>query len=271
MINKKVLSIAGSDPSGGAGIQADLKTFTSLGVYGGAVITSLTVQNSTGVKKIVCLDPDFVKAQLIAVFEDIDISFIKIGMLGNSSIAKAVGESVKNRFLICDPVFFSKAGMSLLENDSLEIFENYIASESTVLTPNYNELMILSGSGEDDPVKAGEAVLNKFGKLKALVLKGGHININSSSSVDILLLKDGLSVSRHDFSHPRIKTDNTHGTGCTFSSALTAYLAMGKSITQSVQLASNYVHKLIKLASGIKLGKGNGPLPHFMLNKGCGN
>lgn len=265
MTNKYVLSIAGSDPSGGAGIQADLKTFTTLGVYGSAVITSLTVQNSEGIKEIVYLDPDFVKEQIKAVLEDIEISFIKTGMMGNSMIAKAAGELVDGKFLICDPVFYSKTGKKLFDNDYIDIFENYIVSQCLVLTPNYNELLILSGNRENDPVKAGEIVLNKFDRLKAIVIKGGHINADSEFSIDILLLKSGMSIDRRDFSHPRIRTENTHGTGCTFSSALTAYLALGESIEISAQKASEYVHRLIKLASINKIGRGNGPLPHFLL------
>jgi hydroxymethylpyrimidine kinase/phosphomethylpyrimidine kinase len=144
------------------------------------------------------------------------------------------------------------------------LFEKYIAAESSILTPNYHELLALSGSKEDDPVKAGEILLGKYEKLKALVIKGGHINENSGSSADILLIRDGRTASKYYFTHPRIAAGNTHGTGCTFSSAVAAYLARGEDIKQSVKSASDYVHELIKLAAGIKIGRGNGPLPHFL-------
>ncbi len=264
-MNKNVLSIAGSDPSGGAGIQADLKTFTSLGVYGCAALTSLTVQNTSGVKEIINLDPAFIRSQIEAVLEDIDISFIKTGMLGNSRGAMAAGESVRGYFLICDPVLFSKSGLSLFDNDSMDVFENYIASESSIMTPNYDELLILSRHEEDDPVRAGEKVMKKFDRLKAIVIKGGHINAGGPISSDILLVRDGQSIKRYDFVHPRVMTENTHGTGCTFSSALTAFLARGGDIINSVRKASDYVNKLIRFAAKYKIGKGNGPLPHFLL------
>jgi hydroxymethylpyrimidine/phosphomethylpyrimidine kinase len=269
---KNVLSIAGSDPSGGAGIQADLKTFTSLGVYGCAVVTALTVQNTKSFKDVTLIDHNLIKAQIEIVLEDIRPSFIKIGMLGSGVTAKSVGESVRGLFIICDPVMFSKHGSPLLQENSLELFENFVIANSTVLTPNYDELLILSHkknavNDRDFPYRpeaAGRMILDKYKNLKALVIKGGHINENEPVIADILLLRKGRFIYRYEFKHPRVFTDNTHGTGCTLSSAITAFLARGYDIKEAVSLASDYVFHLIKLASTNKIGKGRGALPHHM-------
>ncbi len=261
---KRVLSIAGSDPSGGAGIQADLKTFTSLGVYGSAVITCLTIQNTEYFKDIVFINHDFIRKQIEAVLEDIKPSFIKIGMLGSADAAKAAGLSVRGYFTVCDPVMLSKYGGTLLKKNALGFLEKYVISNSSILTPNYDELKILSHSAGGDPVEAGRSILDKYENLKALVIKGGHINERGQTISDILLLRKGRRINRYDYSHRRINTINTHGTGCTLSSAIAAFLARGSDIERSVSLASDYVHSLIELAALNKIGKGRGPLPHHM-------
>ncbi len=262
---KKVLAIAGSDPSGGAGIQADLKTFTSLGVYGSAVITGLTVQNTRNVKDVLYLPPQFVKEQIQTVLEDIDISYIKTGMLGNAETAEAAGKAVKGYFIICDPVMVSKSGKPLLQDKAVEALKKHIIAQSTILTPNYHELMRLTDMKYKNPLEAGQALLEKYDHLRALLVKGGHIEEEEKTVTDTLLIKEGKAINNYNFPHPRIKTVNTHGTGCTLSSAITAYLARGEKIKRAVYLAVDYVFQLIKLAARHKIGKGNGALPHYLI------
>jgi len=264
MKSQAVLSIAGSDPSGGAGIQADLKTFTTLGVYGGAVITCLTVQNTQKVFDALFLPGAFVRAQIQAVLDDIDIGFIKIGMLGNGEIARSVGEAVRGRYLICDPVMISKSGYPLMDEASMQVIADEVIAHSTILTPNYHELMKLSGNQFADPLEAGEFLLKKYEGLQALLVKGGHISEDKSVIVDTLLLKQKKLISQTKYSHRRIQTKNTHGTGCTLSSAITAYLARGEGISAAVDDAICFVSGLIEQAEKFNIGKGNGSLPHHL-------
>jgi hydroxymethylpyrimidine/phosphomethylpyrimidine kinase len=259
---KKVLSIAGSDPSGGAGIQADLKTFTALGVYGGAVITCLTVQNTQSVMDSFPLPGHFVKNQIDAVLEDIDIGFIKTGMLGNAEIAEAVGSSLSGHYVICDPVMISKSGFPLMDEPALKAVEKFVVSESTVLTPNYHELIRISGDEKQSPVDSAKKILERFPKLLAVLVKGGHIDEEKRMIIDTLVMKNNHDFELIDFKHPRFMTKNTHGTGCTLSSAVTAFLARGNSLTKAVRLAVRYVDSLIRLSVKESIGKGNGPLPH---------
>jgi hydroxymethylpyrimidine/phosphomethylpyrimidine kinase len=273
---RKALSIAGSDPSGGAGIQADLKTFTALEVYGAAAVTSVTVQNTQKVFDVLHLPGDFVREQIRAVLEDIDISHIKIGMLGNSDIARAVGETLeewtqasgRKKFdIVCDPVMISKSGYPLIEEDAMRAVADFVVSLSTVLTPNAHELEKLSeliGTPPLTPIGSAEALLLRYDNLQAVLVKGGHICEDSAYSVDTLVTRYNDSFHNLSFSHPRLKTVNTHGTGCTLSSAITAYLARGLELSAAVEKAVDYVSRLIEISSQNKIGKGSGPLIHYL-------
>jgi hydroxymethylpyrimidine kinase/phosphomethylpyrimidine kinase len=257
-----VLTVAGSDSSGGAGIQADLKTFTALGVYGASVITSLTVQNTRGVVDRLDLEPRFVAAQIDAVLSDIDISCVKTGMLANAGIANAVGDAVKDCFVICDPVMISKNGYPLLDDEAVLALRDSVIRNADILTPNYRELVRLAEGRYEDPLEAGRAVMEEFGKLRALLVKGGHIDETGGQVTDTLLLRAADGIRICEFRHRRSWSENTHGTGCTLSSAITAYLARGNDIAASVEMAIDYVVSLIELSANEKIGKGKGPLPH---------
>ena len=262
MAFKNVLTIAGSDPSGGAGIQADLKTFCSLGIYGASVITCLTVQNTREVSESLILEGKFVKSQLEAVLNDIDIAFIKVGMLGDADIAKAVGEMIKDYYVICDPVMISKSGYSLLEEKAEKALKEQIISRSEILTPNYYELMKLTGKKTEEPLEAAKILMEDFTNLKALLVKGGHIDPDSEEVTDTLFVRDSVGLKNYSFSHQRFPAENTHGTGCTLSSAITAYLARNNDLVHSVEMAIDYVINLIEISSKDKIGNGNGPLHH---------
>ncbi len=263
-MNKKVLSIAGSDPSGGAGIQADIKTFTSLGVYGGAVITCLTVQNTLSVSDVFFLKGEFVKREISAVLKDIDISFIKIGMLGNSDIAQAVGETLEGYFIVCDPVMISKSGYPLMEESSMKAVERFVICKSSILTPNYHELMKLTKNKLKNPIEAGKTLLKKYENLQAILVKGGHIDESGEIITDTLIFKEKGRIEKAEYSHRRFFTKNTHGTGCTLSSAITAFLARNNNMVKSVEMAINYVNSLIEMAAKNTIGKGNGALLHHL-------
>lgn len=276
---KKVLSIAGSDPSGGAGIQADLKTFSALGVYGAAVITSLTVQNTQKVFDALLMPGEFVKEQIDAVLDDIDISFIKIGMLGNAEIAKSVGECLGEwsrkrtsglkvpEGVVCDPVMISKSGYPLMKEDAMRAVMDYVIPVSTVLTPNLHELEKISeftGGPALSPVRSAEVILDQFENLQAILVKGGHIDESGTAATDTLVMRLDDKYRNLTFTHKRYPTRNTHGTGCTLSSAIVSYLARGMDIAEAVENAVDFVQKLIAFAADNPIGKGNGPLIHII-------
>ncbi len=273
---KKVLSIAGSDPSGGAGVQADLKTFTALGVYGAAVITSLTVQDTQEVSDALFLPGPFVKDQVAAVLGDIDISVIKTGMLGNSDIARSVGEALDDwshrpaggpKAVVCDPVMISKSGYPLLKEDAMQALLDFVLPAATVLTPNAHELEKLAalvGGPELSPVKSAETLMEKFDNLQAVLVKGGHLLENGATATDTLVMRHDGKSRTVAFSHPRIDTKNTHGTGCTLSSAIASYLALGNGIQEAVGKAVDFVQKLIAFSAENPVGRGYGPLIHFI-------
>jgi len=263
---KMALAIAGSDPSGGAGIQADIKTFTSLGVYCGAVVTSLTVQSTLGVKKVEYLEASFVESQLKVVLEDIDFPFVKIGMIGNETIARVVGKYIDDRVVVYDPVMLSKKGFPLMRRHDFSKIKNYIIKKSAIVTPNYLELIELVGEKRKDPLEAGKMIFDEFFNLKAILIKGGHYKEKENVVSDILLLQGKGKIETYYFKHKRVFTKNTHGTGCTLSSAITAFLSMGKEIPEAVEQAIKYTYALIKKAAEAKIGKGNGALPHFIMH-----
>jgi hydroxymethylpyrimidine/phosphomethylpyrimidine kinase len=251
------LTIAGSDPSGGAGIQADLKTFHQFGVYGEAVITLATVQNTQRVSRVEVFSPDLVTDQIAAVISDIRPQAAKTGALGSANVIAAV-TSLAAEFdfpLVIDPVLISKHGARLLSSDGEEALKNLLR-HATLVTPNIPEAEALTGLGihsEEDMTTAARRLL-EFG-CRAVLVKGGHRE--SSDAVDVLVT--GSLIQR--FSRPRLQTRNTHGTGCTFSAAITACLAKGLDIVAAIASAKQYIQAAIETA--LPLGRGIGPLNHF--------
>jgi hydroxymethylpyrimidine/phosphomethylpyrimidine kinase len=248
------LSIAGSDPSGGAGLQADLKTFHRFGVYGEAVVTLITVQNTVSLDRVEILAPDLVLAQIRAVLDDIPPRAAKTGALGNAAVTEAVAEEAKNFSfpLVVDPVMTSKQG-ALLGNSSLE----KLIARAYLLTPNLYEASELVGftvDNRDSMHRAAEALI-AMGARNVLV-KGGHL---PGDALDLLYLEGG---DVQEFSSARIDTPHTHGTGCTYSAAITAELAKGTGLVQAVSLAKTFVTEAIRSNPG--LGRGSGPLNHFV-------
>ncbi|WP_124098140.1 bifunctional hydroxymethylpyrimidine kinase/phosphomethylpyrimidine kinase [Ruminococcus sp. Marseille-P6503] len=255
---KNCLAIAGSDCSGGAGIQADLKAFSAMGTFGMSVVTSVVAENTSRVISIQDIDCGIIADQIDAVFEDIQVDGVKIGMLSNADIMKTVAEKLKEykpRFAVIDPVMVATSGGALLKSDSLDALVNEIIPLSFVLTPNIPEAEVLSGMKIEtvgDMQKAAVRI-HDLGADNVLV-KGGHL---TEEATDILY--DGENF--HSFSHERIASRNTHGTGCTLSSAITARLARGDDIITAVHTAKIYLTEAIR--NSFSVGKGNGPVNHF--------
>jgi hydroxymethylpyrimidine/phosphomethylpyrimidine kinase len=256
------LSIAGSDPSGGAGIQADLKTFSALGVYGAAAITSLTAQNTREVRAIHSPPPAFVAQQIDCVLEDLDVAATKVGMLGRREIVAIVADRLRAhaaRNVVLDPVMVSKSGARLLADDAIEALRAELATLAAVLTPNLPEAAVLLGCSEGEIRVAPEDACRRLRSLgcRAVLLKGGHAG--GSYSDDLWF--DGAELVR--LSARRAATDNTHGTGCTLSAALAAGLALGLEPLDAARRAKRYVTEALDAAKDWKLGHGHGPLHHF--------
>jgi hydroxymethylpyrimidine/phosphomethylpyrimidine kinase len=253
------LTIAGSDPSGGAGIQADLKTFHQLGVYGTSVITLLTVQNTQRVDAVETLSPEFVQAQLDAILEDIPPGAAKTGALGNGAVIRAVAERAA-RFafpLVVDPVMVSKHGSILLSEEGQAVLAQVLLPRTFLVTPNLQEAAILSGMPVHD-VDAMEEAASRIARrgVAAVLIKGGHL---VEDAVDVLFWKGS---PRH-FRARRIDTPHTHGTGCTYSAAITAELAKGRELPDAVTIAKRFITAAIE--SHPSLGKGFGPVNHHAI------
>jgi hydroxymethylpyrimidine/phosphomethylpyrimidine kinase len=255
------LTIAGSDSSGGAGIEADLKTFSALGVYGACVVTALTAQNTTGVFGIHAVPADFVGAQMDAVFSDLDVGAVKIGMLANAPVIDAVAAALDRhhaRNVVLDPVMVASSGARLLAADAIDRLRQLIR-RTRVLTPNLPESAALL----DAPLAADEAAMRaQAGKLLAMgagavLIKGGHGD--GPESVDLLVDLAGCL----RLAGPRIGTRNTHGTGCTLAAAIAAGLAKGLALAEAAQAAKVYVSAAIAAADRLKIGRGRGPVHHF--------
>jgi hydroxymethylpyrimidine/phosphomethylpyrimidine kinase len=267
---KTIFSIAGSDPSGGAGIQADIKTFTTLGVYGCAAITCLTAQNTKGVASYLPVDPAFVKKQINLVLEDIRPDHIKIGMVGNGEIAIAIGECLDTfqGVIIYDPVLKASSGQSLFEPGDSNALSACIIEKATILTPNTKELQALTQlecDTAENIMQAAQRLLDKFPNLTGVVVTGGHFQEQSDLITDFLFLKDTADTVTHKTAtHPRIKSTNTHGTGCTFSSAFTSYHLLTGNYEKAFHNAIAFSEKLIMKSAEIKIGTGNGPLSHHL-------
>lgn len=252
---KTFLTIAGSDPSGGAGIQADIKTASAFGLYAMSAITAVTVQNTQGVKSVHHLDADIVYDQISAVADDIFPDCVKIGMCADEFVTQAVADALKKyRFknTVLDTIILSSSGHELLSPKGIEIMKENLFPLADIITPNIPEAELLTGiriDNEDDMVNAAKFLKDKYGC--SVILKGGHLNGND-------LLFDGKP---EFFCHSIVDNPNTHGTGCTLSSAAASLLAQGKSASEAARGASEYVYGAIKY--GLDLGKGNGPLDHF--------
>jgi len=265
-IKSKILIIAGSDSSGGAGIQADIKTVTSLGSYAMTAITAVTAQNTNGVKKVYPIKPKDIKEQIIYTCNDIKPDVIKIGMLHSTKVILSVKEALKKikaSRVVLDPVMVAKGGAQLINKSAIKTLRNKLIKEAYLITPNIPETEVLTKmkiKGISDMIQAANILL-KFG-VKNVLIKGGHSK--SNLLVDILLNRKELKI----FKNKRIITKNTHGTGCTLSSAIATFLSCGKPIKKSCELGIKYVNQSIK--TNPKYGKGHGPVNHLnsiMINK----
>ena len=251
------LTIAGSDSSGGAGIQADLKTMTANGVYGMSAITALTAQNTTGVTGIMEVTPEFLGEQLDAVFSDIFPDAVKTGMVSSIELIRVIADRLTKynaRNIVVDPVMVATSGAKLISDDAIESLKEYLLPLATVITPNIPEAEVLSEmtiTTEDDMVEAAKSIYESLGC--AVLCKGGH-QVNDAN--DLLYSADGPVW----FKGKRIDNPNTHGTGCTLSSAIASNLAKGKTLEESVKAAKDYISGA--LAAMLDLGKGSGPLAH---------
>lgn len=256
----RALTIAGSDSGGGAGIQADLKTFTALGVYGMSAITSVTAQNTQGVQEIFNLPPELVEQQMDSVFSDIGVDAVKIGMLSTKEIILAVSKKITEfdlKNLVLDPVMIAKGGEDLLQKEAEQTLIDELLPNTYLLTPNNPEAGVLCGieiNSIDDMKEAAKSI-KALGPQNVLI-KGGHLD-PSQNAVDILY--DGKEF--YEFKSERINTKNTHGTGCTYSAAICAGLAKGLSLVEAIAGAKEYINLAIK--NSFEIGSGHGPLNHF--------
>ena len=255
----KVLIIAGSDSSGGAGIQADIKTVTSLGCYAMTAITAVTAQNTTGVKSIVAINPEEISKQIEFSAKDIKPDAVKIGMLHSKNVIVAVIKSLKKlniKRIVLDPVMIAKGGTKLINNNAIQILKKKLINQVTLITPNIPEAEILTGikiKNKEDMITAGNELINLGAK--NVLIKGGHIKLKKVE--DIFFNKLGYKV----FKSLRYNTKNTHGTGCTLSSAITTFFSCGKSIKKACEQGIKYVNSAI--LTNPKYGKGHGPINHL--------
>jgi hydroxymethylpyrimidine/phosphomethylpyrimidine kinase len=256
------VTLAGSDSGGGAGIQADLKTFSALGVYGASVITALTAQNTKGVTAIHDVPAEFVAAQMDAVFSDLDVSAVKIGMVSQRGVIETVAAGLarwQQSQVVLDPVMIATSGDKLLAPDAVEVLKRVLMPRALVVTPNLPEAAALL----DAPIADTETAMRAQGErllalgARAVLIKGGHGG--GLESVDLLIEPTAFTRLAAD----RIATANTHGTGCTLSSAIAAGLAKGLSLAEAVRAAKTYVTDALAAANRIKIGSGHGPVHHF--------
>lgn len=254
------LTIAGSDSGGGAGIQADLKTFQRFGVFGTSAITAITAQNTRGVTRWEAVSPDLVRAQIDAIADDLPPAAFKSGMLASAAVASAVAAAIRDRSLrnyVLDPVMVAASGDVLFERDAIDVIRDELLPQALLATPNLHEAAILVGEkieDEDGMARAAETIVREMGA-QSVLLKGGHLE-SGDRVVDILY--DGTV---RTFRGRRLDTTSTHGTGCTLSAAITAQLAKGESLHAAVRRSIDYVHNAIASAPG--LGGGHGPLNHL--------
>ncbi len=254
---KKVLTIAGSDSSGGAGIQADIKTITVHNMYAMSAITALTAQNTTGVYAVMEATPEFVANQLDCIFTDIFPDAVKIGMVSNSEIIKVIAEKLKKygaKNIVIDPVMVSTSGNKLIDDKAMDTLINILLPLGDVITPNIPESEVLCGFtivNENEMVEAAKVISHKTNK--AVLVKGGHL---VNDAIDLLYERDTIKWYKSE----RINNNNTHGTGCTLSATIACNLASGKSLDESITCAKEYLTGALR--AGLNLGKGSGPLRH---------
>jgi hydroxymethylpyrimidine/phosphomethylpyrimidine kinase len=256
------VTIAGSDSGGGAGLQGDLKTFSALGVYGASVVTALTAQSTTGVSAIHDVPPAFVTAQIDAVFSDLRVDAVKIGMLAQASVIAAVAQGLerwRQQKVVLDPVMVASTGERLLAADAVDVLKRVLLPRVMVLTPNLPEaaaLLDTKAAQTQDEMHAQARQLLVLGP-RAVVIKGGHGE--GQSSVDLLVDRSGAVA----LPAARLASRNTHGTGCAFAAAIAAGLAKGLELTGAVRAAKDYVHAAIAAADTLEIGSGAGPVHHF--------
>jgi len=258
-----VLSIAGTDPSGGAGINADIKAISATGAYAASVVTALVAQNTQGVQSILEIPADFVQAQLNAVFSDLDIQAVKIGMLHDERIIRVIAETLlreKPLHVVFDPVMVAKDGTFLLDLDTLSLLKEKLLGLTHLITPNLVEAEHLLGQSIQtaEAMQAAAITLGQAYQINVLV-KGGHLSTSESADV----LYELNTNACHWFHASRIQTRNTHGTGCSLSAAIASYLAQGWSLTEAIETAKDYLTHAIDAGKNYSLGKGNGPVDHF--------
>lgn len=258
-----VLTIAGSDSGGGAGIQADIKAISATGSYACSAITAITAQNTLGVSAVYPLPLDILEQQLDAIFCDIPVLAVKIGMLADAPIIALVAKKLRQyqpKWIVLDPVMLSTSGHHLLAGEAVETLKRELLPLASIITPNLPEAAVLVGMTEQEwqhNPQQGIAALRQL-DTQAVLLKGGH-NHQQMDSDDLLIEVDNI---RH-FRAPRIATKNTHGTGCSLSSAIASYLAQGYALKDAVEKAKHYIHQAILHADQLKIGQGYGPVHHF--------
>ena len=259
----RVLTIAGSDSGGGAGIQADLKTFAANGCYGMSVVTALTAQNTKGVTGIYPIPPAFVSQQIEAVLTDIGADAVKIGMLYSAELIETVARQLKKhavKKIVLDPVMVAQSGDKLLQDEAIDALCQNLMPLAMVITPNLPEAEVILGQkllGIEE-MKEGSKALARYGS-RCVYLKGGHLKDNDSTDVLYLTDEDRFIILKGE----RIETRNNHGTGCTLSSAIASYLARGFAIEEAARKAKNYIHRAIRAGSEYRIGQGHGPVHHF--------
>jgi len=256
------LTIAGSDSSGGAGIQADLKTFSALGVYGASAITAITAQNTRKVERVEALPKGMVQQQILTVLHDLSVDAIKIGMVLSANIVQEIAEAIRNYqgYVVLDPVMIAKSGDPLLDEEAIESIRTLLLPRADLITPNLPEVAVLSKdqqAGNTDQALSQGHVLRELGA-KAVLVKGGHGK--NSTCTDWLIVNKQSPIK---LTSPRINTRNTHGTGCTYSAAIAAYLAKSEALVDAVTHAHNYLARAIQSADQLSIGSGHGPVHHF--------
>lgn len=263
-----VLTIAGSDPSGGAGIQADLKTFSALGTYGTSVITALTAQNTQGVRGVYPIPADFIAQQLEHLLDDVALEAVKIGMVTSRDVAEVIAEALRKRrprWIVLDPVMVAKSGDILVDDAGIRAVRDILVPLADVITPNLPEAAVLLGTQAPTSLEAMEAMLPGLAQLGApyVVLKGGHLR--GATCPDLLVTPNG-----HEWlSASRVDTDNLHGTGCAFSSAIAACLAKlpadasANAPVAAISDAKQWLHAALEASARLNIGKGRGPVHHF--------
>lgn len=257
----RVLSIAGSDSGGGAGIQADLKTFSALGCFGMTAITALTAQNTCGVRAIHTVPPEMLRDQINAVLEDMGTDAVKIGMLHSPEIVRTVAQAIERHQLckvVFDPVMVATSGAKLITDEAINVLVTELFPRATLITPNLDEAALLVGQPLTSPHDMAQAAQTLLAKgAHAVLIKGGHLA--GAQVLDLLLIEGSEPLWMQA---PRIASANTHGTGCTLSSAIAAHLALGHPLPEAVQQAREFVRRALQTGASVKTGQGSGPLNH---------